>query len=82
MPLPNGQTPKRSGIDLDDPPPPRARTTSQGTQDIDALEAKELGGSEFRAQRGFVGWNRVRPIEIATGDFNNAMHFPELGCPE
>ena len=45
------------------------------------LGAKDLGGSEFRAQHGFMGWNRVGTIETAADDCNRAVSIPVLGWP-
>ena len=73
---PNEQTLKRSGVDLDAPSPQRACATFEEAKEFGALEVRELGGSELRAQRGLEGRNRVEAIEIATGNFNHAARSP------
>ena len=46
-PMPNVQTPKRTGTDLDPPSLQRARTTSR--------DARKEGETKIRARHGFVG---------------------------
>ena len=52
--MPNAQTPKCSEVDLDTPPPQRVCTPCREAEELGALEGKELGDNEFRAQHGFM----------------------------
>ena len=67
------QTPRRSGGDLNAPPPQRARTFPQ--------EGRIAGDTECRSREQLVLWDRVGAFSVNDEDMQHAIRSPIEGWP-
>ena len=76
--MPHVRTPNHSGVDLDGPPPLRARMFPLEASNFEVLAATQFGGNEFDARHGIVVRVRAGPTDLTEDDLGRAMRLATL----